>query len=81
MGVHFYDALTGIDRPIATPGLQGKIGGLQRRQSTLQADLDAKRAELVATQAKLREERARLAVRVKQLLTPAWCRAPAGTGT
>lgn len=27
------------------------------------------------------EERARLAVRVKQLLTPAWCRAPAGAGT
>ena len=41
--------------------LQGKIGGLQQRQATLQSDLDAKKAELVATQEKLREERARLA--------------------
>mgnify|MGYP002336224440 CR=1 FL=1 len=41
--------------------LQGKIGSLQTRQQTLQADLDRKKAVLVATQAELRSERARLA--------------------
>jgi murein DD-endopeptidase MepM/ murein hydrolase activator NlpD len=41
--------------------LQGRIGGLQRRQETLQSDLDRKRAQLVQTQAELRSERARLA--------------------
>jgi murein DD-endopeptidase MepM/ murein hydrolase activator NlpD len=41
--------------------LQGRIGGLQRRQADLQSDLDRKRAQLVATQAELRSERARLA--------------------
>jgi murein DD-endopeptidase MepM/ murein hydrolase activator NlpD len=41
--------------------LQGRIGGLQRRQASLQADLDRKRAQLVETQAELRSERARLA--------------------
>jgi murein DD-endopeptidase MepM/ murein hydrolase activator NlpD len=41
--------------------LQGRIGGLQRRQATLQSDLDRKRAQLVQTQAELRSERARLA--------------------
>jgi murein DD-endopeptidase MepM/ murein hydrolase activator NlpD len=40
--------------------LQGRIGGLQRRQATIQADLDAKRAELVQIQGRLRSERARL---------------------
>jgi murein DD-endopeptidase MepM/ murein hydrolase activator NlpD len=41
--------------------LQGRIGGLQRRQANLQTDLDRKRAQLVQTQAELRSERARLA--------------------
>ena len=40
--------------------LQGRIGGLQRRQATVEADLAAKRAELVEIQARLRSERARL---------------------
>ena len=40
--------------------LQGRIGGLQSRQATVEADLAAKRAELVQLQARLRAERARL---------------------
>jgi murein DD-endopeptidase MepM/ murein hydrolase activator NlpD len=44
--------------------LGGRIDGLQRRQASLQVDLDAKRAELVQIQARLRSERARL-VRLK----------------
>ncbi len=28
MSLHLYDATTGVDRLVATPGLQGKIGGL-----------------------------------------------------
>jgi len=40
--------------------LERRIGGLERRQATLQGDLDAKRAELVRIQARLRSERARL---------------------
>ncbi len=40
--------------------LQGKIGGLQSRESVVQADLDAKRAELSRVQDELRSERARL---------------------
>ena len=40
--------------------LQGRIGSLQRREQTIQADLDQKKAQLVATQQKLRDERARL---------------------
>ncbi len=42
-------------------GLQEKIGGLQARQARIQADLDAKKAELVRLQTRLRDERARLA--------------------
>jgi murein DD-endopeptidase MepM/ murein hydrolase activator NlpD len=41
-------------------GLQDKIGTLQARQSRIQADLDAKKAELVKIQSDLRDERARL---------------------
>jgi murein DD-endopeptidase MepM/ murein hydrolase activator NlpD len=40
--------------------LEGRIGGLRRRQADLQADLDARRAELVRIQVRLRDERARL---------------------
>jgi murein DD-endopeptidase MepM/ murein hydrolase activator NlpD len=40
--------------------LQGRIGTLQRQQSRIQSDLDAKTAELVKVQADLRSERARL---------------------
>jgi murein DD-endopeptidase MepM/ murein hydrolase activator NlpD len=40
--------------------IEGKIGTLQERQADLQADLDAKRAQLVTTQQRLRSERARL---------------------
>ncbi len=41
--------------------LQGSISKLQSRESTIQEDLDARRAELVQTQKDLRSERARLA--------------------
>ncbi|MEA2252599.1 MAG: hypothetical protein QOI62_3891 [Solirubrobacteraceae bacterium] len=40
--------------------LQGRIGGLQRRQATAQSDLDAKQAELFGIQDDLRAERRRL---------------------
>jgi murein DD-endopeptidase MepM/ murein hydrolase activator NlpD len=50
--------------------LETRIGGLQRREATLQADLDAKRAELVQIQERLREERARLArLRARLIVT------------
>ena len=39
---------------------QSRIAVLQARQSEIQGDLDAKRAELVRTQTRLRDERARL---------------------
>jgi murein DD-endopeptidase MepM/ murein hydrolase activator NlpD len=41
--------------------LQGSISTLQSRESRIQDDLDARRAELVQTQKELRSERARLA--------------------
>ena len=41
--------------------LQGSISTLQEREQTIQADLDARRAELSQTQSDLRSERARLA--------------------
>jgi murein DD-endopeptidase MepM/ murein hydrolase activator NlpD len=41
--------------------LQGSITTLQTREQRIQADLDARREELVSTQEKLRTERARLA--------------------
>ncbi len=40
--------------------LQGRITTLQRQQVSIQADLDAKRAELAQVQDRLRDERARL---------------------
>jgi murein DD-endopeptidase MepM/ murein hydrolase activator NlpD len=40
--------------------LEGSISTLQRREQRVQADLDARRAELTRTQASLRSERARL---------------------
>src|SRR4051794_7073001 len=42
-------------------GLQVRISSLSRREVTLQADLDRKRAELAVVQERLRAERARLA--------------------
>ncbi|MEA2254746.1 MAG: hypothetical protein QOG35_791 [Solirubrobacteraceae bacterium] len=50
--------------------LQGRIGGLQRRQATAQADLDAKQAELFSIQDDLRAERRRL-VRLRARLVQA----------
>jgi peptidoglycan DL-endopeptidase CwlO len=50
--------------------LQAKIGSLQERQATAQADLDAKRAELFRIQADLRYERKRL-VRLRARLAEA----------
>jgi murein DD-endopeptidase MepM/ murein hydrolase activator NlpD len=50
--------------------LQGRIGGLQHKQSTAQADLDAKRAELSSIQSDLRSERRRL-VRLRSRLEQA----------
>src|SRR4051795_7177682 len=41
-------------------GLQVRISSLSRREVALQADLDAKRAELAVVQERLRTERARL---------------------
>jgi murein DD-endopeptidase MepM/ murein hydrolase activator NlpD len=41
--------------------LQGSITTLQNREARIQADLDARRAELITTQDNLRKERARLA--------------------
>src|SRR3954468_6419922 len=41
-------------------GLQGRITSLSRREVAIEADLDAKRAELAVVQARLRDERARL---------------------
>jgi len=50
--------------------LETRIGGLQRREASLQADLDAKRAELVQIQERLRDERARLArLRARLIVT------------
>jgi murein DD-endopeptidase MepM/ murein hydrolase activator NlpD len=48
--------------------LEGKIGTLQERQSAIQSDLDAKKAELVRLQERLRDERARLARLRERLL-------------
>lgn len=50
--------ITAYDRRI--DALQTKIGGLQTREQRVQADLDAKRAELTRVQEELRSERARL---------------------
>jgi murein DD-endopeptidase MepM/ murein hydrolase activator NlpD len=50
--------------------LQGRIGVLERTQSTAQADLDAKRAELSTIQTDLRAERRRL-VRLRARLVQA----------
>jgi murein DD-endopeptidase MepM/ murein hydrolase activator NlpD len=50
--------------------LQGRIGSLQHKQSTAQADLDAKRAELSSIQSDLRSERRRL-VRLRSRLEQA----------
>ena len=40
--------------------LEGRIGTLQERRNAIQADLDAKKAELIRLQTRLRDERARL---------------------
>jgi murein DD-endopeptidase MepM/ murein hydrolase activator NlpD len=50
--------------------LQGRIGSLQHKQASAQADLDAKRAELSSIQADLRSERRRL-VRLRARLLQA----------
>src|SRR3712207_3631567 len=50
--------------------LQARIGGLQRRQASLQTDLDRKRAELVRIQVRLRPDRARLARLRARLVVP-----------
>jgi murein DD-endopeptidase MepM/ murein hydrolase activator NlpD len=48
--------------------LQGRISTYQRQENDIQADLDARRAELARTQQELRDERARLA-RLRAKLT------------